>query len=86
MSHRKEPWTENSFGIQPSSNFKQVPIEDFKRAMICVNACKDISDEALQKGIIDDGIALVLNAGKDIGIEWRDGLIPYYDGVEVWKN
>lgn len=54
-----------------------------KRIIACVNACKGISNEALEKGILDDGIALVLNAGKDIGVEWIEER-PYYEGVNIW--
>ena len=56
-----------------------------KRIVACVNACKGITNEALEKGIFDDAIALVLNAGKDIGVTW-DGMAPYYEGVKVWEE
>ncbi len=56
-----------------------------KRIVACVNACKGLTNEVLDKGILDDAIALVLNAGKDIGITW-DGMAPYYEGVKVWED
>lgn len=52
MKHKREPWVEDMFGAQPSSNFKQVSKEDFERAMICVNACAGITTEALENGLV----------------------------------
>ena len=49
MSYTKEPWTEEMFGTQPFSSFKQVPKEDFERAIKCVNGCEGILDEDLDK-------------------------------------
>jgi hypothetical protein len=51
--HKKEPWTEDMFGTQPFSNYKQVSKEDFERSMICVNACAGITTEALENGLIN---------------------------------
>lgn len=56
--------------------------ENAKRIIACVNACQGISNEALDAGILDDAIALLLNAGKDVGVTWENGK-PYYDGVKV---
>jgi hypothetical protein len=56
-----------------------------KRIVACVNACKGITNEALEKGILNDAIALVLNAGEDIGVTW-DGMAHYYEGVKVWED
>ncbi len=56
-----------------------------ERIVACVNACKGLTNEVLDKGILADAIALVLNAGKDIGITW-DGMTPYYEGVKVWEE
>lgn len=55
-----------------------------KRIVACVNACKGLTNEVLDEGILEDAIALVLNAGKDIGVTW-DGAMPYYEGVKVWE-
>lgn len=59
--------------------------EDAERIVACVNACKGLTNEVLGKGILEDAIALVLNAGKDIGVTW-DGATPYYEGVKVWED
>jgi regulator of RNase E activity RraB len=56
-----------------------------KRIVACVNACAGITNAALEKGILDDAIALVLNSGEDIGVTW-DGMAPYYEGVKVWED
>ena len=55
------------------------------RIVACVNACKGLTNEVLDKGILEDAIALVLNAGKDIGVTWDD-VTPYYEGVKVWEE
>ena len=72
------------FRYRDLDNFDMV-FENAKRIVACVNACQGISNEALDAGILDDAIALVLNSGKDIGVTWENEK-PIYDGVKVWDD
>lgn len=58
---------------------------DARRIVACVNACIGLTNEVLQNGIVADGVALVLNEGKQIGVDW-DGGVPYYEGVPVFEE
>lgn len=81
MKHTKEPWTEDMFGTQPFSNYKQVPKEDFERAMICVNACAGITNEALEKGIVLDSVKL-----HEAILEQQPSSFFKEYGVKVWED
>ena len=98
MTYTKAPWGVDDIGgligIRNKTNcaiattgVNSLPQNqiDAERIVACVNACKGITNEALEKGILDDAIALVLNAGKSIGVTW-DGMTPYYEGVKVWEE
>lgn len=96
VTHTKEPWemicTSNGvFTGQVYSNIEDKVVcfsfdaENAERIVACVNACKGLTNEVLGKGILEDAIALVLNAGKDIGVTW-DGAMPYYEGVKIWEE
>lgn len=54
---RDVPWSEDMFGIQPLTEFRQVPKKDFDRVLLCVNACRGISDEEL-KSLLEKGDVL----------------------------
>jgi hypothetical protein len=94
--HTKEPWeiirtSNGTFTGQVYSGIEDKVVcfsfdaENAERIIACVNACNGLTNEVLDKGILEDAIALVLNAGKDIGITW-DGMAPYYEGVKVWED
>lgn len=52
--HTPEPWTWTTHGTQPGTDFKQVPPEDYKRAMECVNAMEGIHDPQMYINVCKD--------------------------------
>jgi hypothetical protein len=92
--HTKEPWeaiaVDDMYEIYSKTTGHEVvwsidSVANAQRIVACVNACKELTNEVLDKGILEDAIALVLNAGKDIGVTW-DNVTPYYEGVKVWEE
>ncbi len=49
-------WNDSIHGVQPGSKFKQVPPEDYYRAMECVNALVGISDP---KFFVEEAVKLM---------------------------
>lgn len=92
--HTKEPWeviaVDDMYEIYSKTTGHEVvwsidSVANAQRIVACVNACKGLTNEVLDKGILEDAIALVLNAGKDIGVTWNN-VTPYYEGVKVWEE
>jgi len=46
MSVYHTTWNDSLHGVQPATNFKQVPPSDYYRAMECVNAMAGIENPA----------------------------------------
>lgn len=64
-----ELWNDSSHGVQPATNFKQVPPEDYYRAMECVNALAGIEN-------VEEFVRLAKSANNQI-LEWEQTLMRH---------
>ena len=55
-----------------------------RRIVACVNACRGITNEALEAGVIEDTIDLVC-VTESMGIT-HEGLAPIYKGAKVFDE
>ncbi len=55
-----------------------------QRILLCVEACEGITDAALDKRVVEDGIhTLIERQPREITFK---GPHPYYEGVRVWED
>ncbi len=87
MKHTKEPWvTEDEF-IDSVEGYAVARCrwdngdqgeEDAKRIVACVNACKGLTNEVLEAGIVKDGIVSLSTS-----IELKS---ETYCGERIWED
>lgn len=82
MTHTPEPWHASTHGIQPASNFKQVPFQDYARACKCVNALSGVENPAVLRIRHDQMLRSVITCPRCKGAKGFDDTT--YDRTGEW--